>query len=218
MIERLSEDLMAVLRKKFMSGTAGELATHIGDFVLNFSTAEMWITNALYWILGITDSARLEHLTKGMDARVKCERLRQAAKAYCQLGPHLSAGLAIFEEDCIPTRNRIAHTWPYLNPATRIIQFSSLANLPDLEATKPPPTLAKTHGIHIDDLFCQGMWLNKFGSDIHSALMQAKRGEHLEITDERKRPLSEGRSGSPKKAGRAKSRKRATKQPPSREG
>jgi hypothetical protein len=66
-----------------------------------------------------------------------------------------------------------------------------MTNLPDPQATEPPTNLPKSHGIHVDDLFSQAMWLNGFAGDIHSAIINAKRGAPLEVAESRRNQAPE---------------------------
>jgi hypothetical protein len=204
MIERLPDDMLQPLRSHFLSGREGELALHIGHFVTWFGVAEMWLTSALATILGQHDLEAMDLLIRGMDARVKCERLRQAARAGSGLGPYLKGEISVFEREIIPARNRIAHAWPYLNEKTRILYFVTLGKMPDIHGTEPPLNLERNEGIHIDDLFTQGMWLNSFAGDLESAISGWRRGTILETAESRQSPQRAFHPTTPSKADPAK--------------
>lgn len=216
-IKRLADGALFGNRWKYLSSDDARLSSHLGFFVKMFGLAEMSVTAALFVVLDMKDVIRAEYLTKGMDAGVKCQRLRQAAKAYKPLGPHLKEQLEIFEIDCIPTRNRLAHSWPYLETHSNIIYFASFSNLPDTDIKAPPKNLRKLDGIHIDDLFTLGVWMDEFEGDIRSAIRATQPGKLLEIADERKSPLRQLPLGSQSKESPTNSDKRSLTPPPNEE-
>ncbi len=78
MIERLSPELLVALRKNFLDGSDKEMPSHLGVYLQWFGIAEVCITTMLAIVLRFSDWEKFEIIVRGMDARVKCERLRQA--------------------------------------------------------------------------------------------------------------------------------------------
>lgn len=130
MIDRFPPELLKPLQDKFTGGNEGKLYLQLGFYLQIFATAEVYLTSILVTILGFRDFEKLEFITRGMDARIKCERFRQAAKKYNPLGDNLKISLGIFEQECIPLRNSIAHSWAHFNPDTNIIHFASFGKTP----------------------------------------------------------------------------------------
>ncbi len=187
MINRLPPQFLTALQTRFLTGDDARLPLHLGNYLQWFGIAEVDITTILAFILNLTQWEQLEYVVRGMDARVKCERLRQAAKAYRPLGDNLKASLSVFEQECIPLRNRAAHSLPYLDIKTDIIYFTTFSRIPDLAEDGRWKFDPSTHQIHIDDLFSQAMWINSFATDLMSAFNRALEGGPLEVDDPKSR-------------------------------
>ena len=187
MINRLPPQLLTALRTRFLTGDDARLSLHLGNYLQWFGIAEVNVTTMLAFILNLTQWEQLEYVVRGMDARVKCERLRQAAKAYRPLGDNVKASLSVFEQKCIPLRNRAAHSWPFLDAKTDIISFATFGRMPDRAEDGRWEFDPSTRQIHIDDLFSQAMWLNSFANDFSRALQRATDGGPLEVDDPKSR-------------------------------
>jgi hypothetical protein len=112
MSQRLSSSERRAIKESEFTSENSILPLHIGYFILWFGTCEGVITRILAHVLGFAKQAqRLEFVTRGLDAKAKCERVRQAAKLLMPLGPNLNARLLMFQEKMVPLRNRISHNW-----------------------------------------------------------------------------------------------------------
>lgn len=187
----LSPDLRKEIRETVFAGQSSILALHTGYFIMWFGACEGIITQMLAHVLGFSDHVqRLEFVTRGLDAKAKCERLRQAAKLLNPLGQNLNERLIYFQEKIVPLRNRIAHTWMVLEDDGRI-HFTSLGKLHDTTFLSDPSIPSAPDNIHLDDFFDRGAWLHAFSVDLLDAMeASALHGRVLEI--------EHPRSGSPK--------------------
>lgn len=82
----LNEPLMQGLKDHFLTAEAANLQSNIGHFIMWFGTAEMFLTRLLAHLVGMHDMEKFDLLCKGMDARIKCERFKKAAKQAGGLG------------------------------------------------------------------------------------------------------------------------------------
>jgi hypothetical protein len=218
-MEKIPPEAREVLRDAFLKGEASTLPVHLGYFFQWYSVAEVSITTMLAWVLDFYNLEKLEYLVRGMDGRVKCERLRQAARAYRPLGPELEVRLEYFQQKVVPLRNKLVHTWPYLNVKTGRIYFMSTGvpgGTPDELEKRFKSGKAKT--IHLDDLFGYGAWLHLFAQDLTDALCASIDGGALEIASPQSDRPKGFQKGHPPKAGPAKPDRRARKRrkkPPS---
>lgn len=182
MITRLPPQVLAALRKRFFEGEYGELASHLGTYLMFFGTAEVHLTTMMAAAAGITDFDSAEILIRGMDARVKIERLRQAVKKDDKkLGPNLNALVEVYLQKCLPLRNKIAHSWPLTEG--RSVHFGSMTTIK--KATKGGETidLASVDTVHLDDLMSQAMWLNTLTQDLAAAMHHYSKTGVFEVTE-----------------------------------
>lgn len=217
MIDRLPPQRLAALRTRFLTGDDARLPLHLGNYLHWFGIAEVNITAILAFILNLTQREQLEYIVRGMDARVKCERLRQAARAYRPLGDNLKSSLSVFEQECIPLRNRVAHSWPFLDTKTDIIYFGTFGRFPGIADDGDWKFDPSTRQIHIDDLFSQAMWLNSFSGHLLTALHRAIGGGPLEVDDPKSRLPQEALSKNPQQDDPATSDTPAQKSPENQE-
>jgi hypothetical protein len=83
----------------------------VGHFIGEYSTVELAITALLAIISNFKDLEAFHTLTKGMDAKVKVERLRELAKTkklLVEKGP-FDARLMHFADKTANLRNKVAH-------------------------------------------------------------------------------------------------------------
>jgi hypothetical protein len=182
-MERLSPEAMAIMRGGFFDKKTHNLVWHLGLYQLWFGIVELHITYLLLQALGYQDFEKFDLLVRGMDARVKVERLRRAAKAYKPMGPTLKKLLVHFETQHIPLRNRIAHSWPMLDDSD-LIHFGTMGAMPSDQFKSNisvRPSALKPPSIHIDDFLHEALWLNTFASDLVAALNQSLDGGELEV-------------------------------------
>jgi hypothetical protein len=107
-----------------------------GYYLYWFASVEIVITHLLVHVLGYDgDPEKVDILVSGMDARVKCERLKRASDRYKPLGPNLSELLEHFADKHIDLRNLISHSRPeietgYHRPnGEALIHFSTLGKV-----------------------------------------------------------------------------------------
>lgn len=169
----------------WLKGDGLELQSNIGHFMMWFGTTEMFLTRTLAFTLNMRDLQRFDLLCKGMDARVKCERLRKSIKQYHSAGPVFLAELKRFEEKSIPLRNRISHSWPVQHDGT--VYFCGVKS-----GVFIPETFVKD-GTEMPslDFFLEGFWLNVFSKHIYEALKNAVSGGPLESNDQGPNPQPE---------------------------
>lgn len=164
MVPRLSNEQLESHRKIFFEDDHSGIYQHTGFYLYWFAAAETSVTAALATILGFNDWHRLDVVTKGMDARVKAERMRQAAKQYRPLGPYLDAYLSYFERECVPRRNNLAHCWTIYDDSDKRIYFASFGKRTTDAINRKGPS------VHLDDLFTEAMWLNSFAKALWDAV------------------------------------------------
>lgn len=182
-----------------------EIYLHTGYFIHWFSAAELNITMLLARAVQSNDLDSFELLVKGMDARVKCERLRKACGSATRIGPNLQIRLQYFENTMIPLRNKLTHSYVVGLLESDEFHFATLGKMPyaalGLEAAGPkPPSIKRL------ELFEQGLWLHAFSRDLIAIFpMGEKPG--FEIDNPQSPAPPEARPPNPRKDRRAKSGK-----------
>ena len=121
-----------------------------------------------------------ELLVRGMDARVKCERLRKACKGRKPFGPNFSARLKHFEDNAIGLRNKVAHRWPTLPEGSSVVYFSTLSAMPFAASGLQQIGLAPD-GMSLLKFFENGLWLNFYCNDLNPLCGDKFARETLEI-------------------------------------
>jgi hypothetical protein len=161
----MGDDISAILTRIRSVVFEGEedrtLYLHLGYFIMQFSIVELLITELLNKATGDMDYEKFDLLVRGMDARVKCERLKQA-KQFFPLGPNLKARIDHFEMTMVPLRNRITHSWTQTHDDGRIY----FATVGRIVGSKSVPTHSTTY----DEVLVHGLWLNLLCRDLLSAL------------------------------------------------
>ncbi len=170
------------LRDEWLSSNDRHLYSHIGFFMSWFAAAEMSVSFLLALATKSIDMEGFKLLVRGMDARVKCERLRKASKSYKPIGAALDDRLKNFEKTMIGTRNKIAHSVVVCPEPFDKIYFCSHNEWPSqyfevADKNPNPPEFISTIA-----LFKQGLWLNFFSYDLHSLVKTEAQAVVLEIT------------------------------------
>ena len=208
-------------RKAAFEGEDRDLYLHIGYFMMWYSAVEMRITMLLRVVTQSPNAEGFELLTKGMDARTKCERLRAGAVKNAPLGDVFSQRLDIFERKAISLRNKVAHSFIVSPPDGDAIHFTTISRLP-YKAFGREQKGAEPERITKKSFFEHAVWTNTFAHDVRSASLSLVQNNILEITN----PISpEQLAGypqpqtpvEPSKPGR-RARKRARKGHPPRGG
>ena len=197
-------NLREALRSQYITGPHSMFPAHLEYFVQWYACSEIGITALLAIVLNAGPLDRLEYLFRGMDARVKTERLRQAAAEYRPLGPELDARLLHFQETIVPVRNQITHCWPYLDETSNVVAFLSAGRF-GVDTKKNP----KARRISLDDLMDHGIWLHAFASELLETVGRSEDGETLEIVDPTSSLPMAPPMDRPPKAPSARMRKRA---------
>jgi hypothetical protein len=217
MIERLHPELLTALRKRFLEGPEADLPLHCGYYLIWYAAVEFQITTMLAIVLDFPRWERLHHLIRGMDARIKCARLREAAAEFRPLGENLAARLTFFENHCIPLRNKLAHSTPIFDSKSRIVHFTNTRYMPvPVDGDLNREWQSDAPQIHLDDFFSQACWLNLFATDLTAAVNSLIDGGLPEIISPKSNLPQEVHPPSRHKDAPAKSnrrtRKRAQKQ------
>jgi hypothetical protein len=118
------------IRKIALSGDEGNLYLDLGYFISWFAVSEFRITSLLQAATTSQNTTAFDLLTKGMDARVKCERLRAACDLFLPMGSNLDTRLGVFERHIIPLPNKLAHSFVACPHPFTTMHFSSQAKLP----------------------------------------------------------------------------------------
>jgi hypothetical protein len=169
-------------REKTYSGLDRDLYCDIGFFATWFGMAELRVTLLLAQFTGVRDIEAFDILCRGMDARVKTERLRLAIKRHALIGPELNLRLAYFNDEVIPLRNKLMHS-SFSNAegeGPRHYYLSGLANMPwnELNMGKPQTKLKPTV-VHSLDLYGKGVWLSYFAHDLNPVTANDPRGKSI---------------------------------------
>ena len=151
--------LVERLRAHMFAGNDRHLFCHVGFFMTWFAAAEMSITYLLAIATRSIDVPSFYTLVRGMDARVKCERLRTASKSYKPLGPNLAERLKFFENTLIGTRNKMVHSFITVPEPFDKMYFGTVSKVG--EEAPHAATLA---------VFRQGLWLNLFASELNEVV------------------------------------------------
>lgn len=179
-------ELLERLRREMFSDSDGEIYLHIGFFMTWFAGVEFHLTFLL--ALATTTVGQIENfdlLVQGMDARVKCERLRRALKRFKPMGPNMAARLSHFEQKSIKLRNRLTHSLVTGGKDNRQFHFMSLGQWP--EYTKPPKGIPAAYSLPALEFFNEGLWLRAFTEDLSSMDPELPETKILEIENPRSR-------------------------------
>lgn len=174
-----------------------QLYLDLGHFIARFAIAELGLTTLLAKLTGSHDPVTFDLLVKGMDARVKVERIRKAIALRKLAHPSFIARLDVFEEDIITLRNQLTHssiaTTEGIDPPSYFL--FGLSNLPWDELGEAAPIgmarAGKPTVVASQELYSAAYWLWLFAEDIRTASARATRGETLRIESPRS-PLPKG--------------------------
>lgn len=165
------------------------LSAHIGFFILWYSVAENFLTTALALVLDQPSIPKFTIIAKGMDARVKVHRLREACRMFAPMGPNMDGRLDHFERRCIDIRNHLVHSWPILEDDGQIHLMQGARRPPRHVATSDTldhDKFSPAKAIPLDQLLEWGVWLNLFAQDVGGAIEQLEKRKAFEVDD----PLS----------------------------
>lgn len=169
MDDPITEDALEKGRTATYAGVDKDLYSDIGFFTTWFGATELKITVLLAQFTGTHDLEAFDILCRGMDARIKVERLQQAIKRQGLIGPELHLRLAYLADKIIPLRNKLMHSAfsTAEDGGPRRYFLSGLANLPWVELKMgPPKTKLKPTVVNSVDLYANGLWLSYVLGDL----------------------------------------------------
>ena len=148
-----------------------------------FSAVELQITLLLAIATNAQsekDIAAFEILTRGMDARVKCHRLREASGLHKTIGPKLDARICHFVEKLVKRRNQIAHSLIVMANGDKEMHFTNLARMPfralGHDQIGKLPIMVST-----EQFFFEAFWLRAFSLDLSRVSETQAQSKILEI-------------------------------------
>lgn len=158
------------MRDEIFSTPDLNLYRHVGYFCCWFGLAEIQITFLLALLNRSPDFVGFELIAKGMDARVKTERLVKLLKLRTNYDRKSNLGQRIehFEKKIIPVRNKIAHSGFYSTNGGQTLHFPSLTSFPVDGPEQPIPESDPAQSMSYLNLFKAGLWLQYFTEDLGS--------------------------------------------------
>lgn len=202
-------------RDTIYPGADRDLYLDVGFFITWFALVEISLTGLLFGVTRSSDLVTFDILCRGMDARVKIERLRKAAKRHEGIGPNLSARLTYFHDRAIPIRNSLAHGAFSSNEddGPRRYFVSSLSSLPWKELGQEPPAQKSEPPkvITSHELHAWGLWFSLFKEDLRRVYAAGPNGM-LEIDQPRSKVPPADRQPTGPQEPRAKKNKRGQTQ------
>ena len=189
---------------------------HIGFFIYWYASVETAVSIMLTRATGNQHPAHFHTLTRGMDAKLKCERLREALKiSDCTIGPALTKRFEHFTSRLSSLRNQLVHNYPFFHEDT--FQLVSVGAPPHV-VDRPVKGAPKPVMVPSLELYERGKWLQAFSSDLYALMDDFSDALRRKGTLERERywsSLPTGDRPSPEKqARRAKVDKRVQSPPP----
>jgi hypothetical protein len=187
--------------------------TVMGNYLTQYAMLEMQLTMILAAQSNMVRDLESFHiLTRGMDCRVKLERMRTIAKGREGIGPKLKMRLDHFEQKAIQLRNDLAHAAFWRNE-TVVGRYHLLtidtARAADFDDQKIPEV---ARVVEASDLLQAAYWLNVLREDLSPVFFQAIRREQLEVVNPKSRVPKEDPVGQRRPKQRATPRKREQKQ------
>jgi len=168
----VSEDRdLADTRSKAFESEDKEMFLHVGHFTVWYGSAEFTLTLLIHAFSGNIHPRQFHALTKGMDGKVKVERLKKLVQvAGWEISKPLTKRIDHFLNVLVPTRNLLMHSHMYW-PEGGNLQLTSIGAPPvlDGEMLGDPPTVIS--GL---ELFEKGTWLSLFAHDLTLALREVQ--------------------------------------------
>lgn len=146
----------------------------IGVFHCTFTALDLSLTYLLARMCDAHSTETFNLLVGGMDARVKCERIKKASRVSCKLGSVFERCLTDFEKRIIPFRNKISHNLLLPHNSADGFMLLQLGKLPELE-DKP--------SLKLDVFYDRAKWLTAFNAAIHKSLSVPTLPDSFEIDD-----------------------------------
>jgi len=191
----MTHDPVERLRQRIFGGKDNILYQHVGYFLAWYSSVEFRLTFLLAIVSGLRDMEVVDLLTKGMDARVKVNRVRsicQKKKRPIDKKSNFGLALTDFHDKLIPVRNKLSHNALAIAESGEPRLFITGLNRMPYKAFGDPEQLGESpEEITFLKLFEYGLWLNHFNDDMGDTITRAMRGESLDIGSPRSWALSE---------------------------
>jgi hypothetical protein len=201
-------------REAVHSGRDKELFLDIGYFVACFSTVELVITLILAGLTNSEDVASFEALVRGMDLRVKIERLKQLSQMRVGMGPQLRARLKILEEVVCKLRNGLIHGSLAIAEDDGPLRYYyfSVADMPWRQlGLKSGLGESNPREVTSEYLFKCAEWLDKLRDDLAVVVQQTKHHGILELENPSSSPRMEAPANLRRKVSPSKLDKQAQK-------
>jgi hypothetical protein len=152
----------------------------IGVFTAWFAACEDMLTYILAYLTDAGDTEKFHLVVSGMDARVKCERLRKAIRAYSDMDGNFKERLGFYEGRIIKTRNKLAHSLCTPLEREKRIYFNHFSRT-HLDARKPDH-------INLEDLLCLCDWLAWYANDLQECARRVPETGKVRIDDPQSPP------------------------------
>lgn len=177
----MTKDDLTALINQHVAASDQQMSMIVGYFLIWYAQIDLGITNILIALARSKDLARFAVLTRGMDAKVKIDRIKELAKLDDGLGPNLEARLDYFYRRIAGLRNRLAHsTVRQKEHEIGNYQIVSFASWATVNADYDRLNELGTH-VTAKELLELGTWMRKFVPDIGQAMSAATRGRIPEI-------------------------------------
>jgi hypothetical protein len=169
------------------SGVDRDLYLHLGYFNVWFSQVELGLTAIMALVSGADDLEAFHILTKGMDARIKIERLRKVAKSRNPIKKDSNFDIRLKHyENLVKIRNKLSHNSFANSEEGEPRLFLSNINQLAFEALgQVRPFGEKPEELRFIDLFEHGLWMNFFTTDLVQLIRRKPHGTELEIENPR---------------------------------
>ncbi len=140
-----------------------EMFFHVGHFTVWYGTAEFVLTLLIHAFTGNIHPRQFHALTKGMDGRIKIERLKTLVKiAGWKLSPSLEKRIEHFLTVMVNIRNTLMHSHFYW-PENGDLQLTSIGAPPIIDSEQLGDDPVVISGLA---LFERGTWLSLFAADL----------------------------------------------------
>jgi hypothetical protein len=164
----LVADLAEDREKAWAGKDDQQLYLHIGFFIYWYASAETAITVMLNRFTGRQHPTSFHLLTRGMDAKLKCERLKEAIEhAGCTIEQPLAKRFEHFTRRLSTLRNQLVHNFPYYrNDAFQLVSVGAPPHDPEdpIEGAPKPQTIPSL------ELYERAKWLQAFANDLYKIL------------------------------------------------
>ncbi len=151
----------------------------IGYFIVAYSKVELGITTLLALLTKNEDFEAFHILTRGMDLRVKIERLQELCKPLSLIEPKsaLDIRLELLDRKICQLRNKLSHS--SIEIPSEMIPEIRLASISSLKPSKTP---ANAETLHLETLALYTEWCEAFFHDVLSLFSHVKKSAKFSIS------------------------------------